>query len=112
MRKLLFALLFLLLGGFLATTNPDDDAFAEWIRERVEARLQDETGDGTLGRILTDMGASVVSGIASRAAERENWLLFSVYTIDLGADGRPDDEWRVLGLGGRFWQIATPEAVR
>lgn len=112
MKKLLSVILLLAVGGLLAKTNPDEADFRAWVEGRIEERLSSEAGRGRLGRILTDLGSSIAGTVATKAAERRDWLLFSTYTIDLGADAQSDEKWRFVGVGGQFLEIATPDAVR
>ena len=47
----------------------------------------------------------------ARAATRDDYLLFSLYRVDLGADGQPKDQWRFLGVAGEFFELSRPEIL-
>ena len=103
--------LIVLLGvaGFLFISNPTQDDFEVYIQERVADHLEDEAGDRALGRLLTDLGSDIVGSLAARVAERNEYFLFSTYTVDVGADGDPDEAWKFLGIAGFFVELSSPE---
>ena len=104
-------LLALVAGGLLAVlafTNPDAEAFQDYVQARSEEVLRRETGDGALGRLVSRLGSSVTGALAGNIGERHNYVLFSTYTIDL--DG--DDRWRFVGIGGHFFEWEAPAALQ
>jgi hypothetical protein len=110
MKRILSIIALLIVGGLLARSNPDEASFREYIEERVQNQLTDG-GQGRLGRILTDVGAGLAGSIAARAADRTDAVILSVYSVDLGADGRDDEKWVFLGIAGRFFEIRTPDSI-
>lgn len=112
MKKPILLVLLVATLALLVLSNPGEASFEAWVKDRVEDRVAEEAGDGALGRVLTDMGSSVVGGLASRAAVRSNWMLFSVYTIDLGLDGQEGGRWRFVGAVGTFVEIESPGSSR
>ncbi len=94
MKKVLIALG--IIAFLLVVTNPDHDDFGDWIQKRVEKEIQKEIGKD-LGKDnpFTDLikGAAGLTKFISKAATRDNYYLFSVYT--LGKD-------KFLGIGGQF----------
>jgi hypothetical protein len=32
--------------------------------------------------------------------------------VDLGADGRDEDEWRFVGVAGSFFELSRPEILQ
>lgn len=95
----------------LAIFNPGMDEFRLFIGDRAEQIIADETGDSVLGRALSGTGGSLASQYVARITERDNYILFSTYTIDL--DGRESDEehWSFLGIAGQFLELERPGAV-
>ena len=108
MNKVLTLIVVAGVAAFLFVTNPEREEFQVFIQERVEERLSEETRDRSLGRLLTDLGSDIVGTLAARVSERSNYLLWSVYTVDVGADGDPDEMWRFLGIAGTFIELSSP----
>ncbi len=93
----------------LAIFNPGMDQFRQFVRQRTELAIEEETGGSMLGRALSGAGASLAGDYVDRVTERENYYLFSTYTIDLdGAQGE-NQEWRFLGIAGQFFAVDRPE---
>ncbi len=95
--------------AFLFATNPSREEFEAYVQHRVEEKLGEDDEGGHLGRIMTDLGSQVVGSLAARISERSTFGLFSLYTVDVGADGNPDEDWRFLGVGGSFVEISSPD---
>lgn len=112
MRVVIIVVIALAAGGFLARTNPGSAEFRDFVKERVEKRLSAELGTERVGRIVTAFGTDVAGAIAARAAERTDYLLFSTYTVDLGADGRPEETWRFVGVAGSFFELSRPDILQ
>lgn len=95
----------------LAIFNPGMDTFRVFIGERAEQIIVDETGDSSLGRALSEAGGSLAGQYVDRITERDNYIIFSTYTIDL--DGRDSDEeqWSFLGIAGQFLELERPDAI-
>ncbi|MBO6574851.1 MAG: DUF4359 domain-containing protein [Rhodothermales bacterium] len=110
MKTTLRLIVVLGVAGFLYVTNPATPEFEAFIQQRVEERLREETGDRTLGRLLTDLGSDIVGSLAARVSERSDYGIFSVYTVDVGADGDPDEAWKFLGIAGQFVELSSPNA--
>jgi uncharacterized protein DUF4359 len=108
MKKVLGLMILVGVAGFIS--NPSKEAFEEYVQSRVEERLSQENPDQRrLGRLLTEMGSSIVGSLAARTTERRDFVVFSLYAVDIGADGDPDESWRFLGIGGTFFEISSPE---
>ena len=112
MRVFVFVVLALAAGGLLARYNPGKEEFRDFVKERVERRLSAEIGTERIGRIVTMFGTDVAGAIAARASRRTDYLLFSLYRVDLGADGRPEDEWKFVGVAGSFFELSRPEILQ
>ncbi len=105
-----------LIAGFglavLVFTNPGPDDFQAFVRTRSETTIRREAGEGTFGRLLSRFGSQVAGALVNRVSDRDDYLLFSVYTIDFGGDGHPDERWRFVGAAGRFFEIEAPASLR
>lgn len=110
MKNIAFVLVVVVLGGLLFATNPGPESFESYIQHRVEEKMRQEGGSRGLGRLLTDLGSSIVGSLAARVSDRSNYRLFSIYSVDVGADGDPNDAWRFLGIGGRFIELSSPDS--
>ena len=98
MKKLLALLL--VGAGVLFATNPDMEAFQDFVRTHAADQIQRKLGDGALPEALSGAGASLLSTQAPRITERRSYLVCSTYAVDLDRDGRPNG--RVLGIAGQF----------
>lgn len=95
----------------LAIFNPGMDDFRIFVRERTEILLQDEAGDSLLGRALSGAGASIAGEYVDRITERENYFVFSTYTIDLDGESTETDDWKFLGIAGQFLELHRPDSM-
>ncbi len=95
----------------LAIFNPGMDQFQTFVRQRTELAIQEETGGSMLGRALSGAGASIAGEYVDRVTDRNNYYLFSTYTIDLDDEGDEDQEWTFLGIAGQFVEMERPDAA-
>ncbi len=93
----------------LAFTNPTMAGFEAFAEQHAEAFLVKETGGPALGRALAGAGAGIAGSYLDRLAEREDYVLYSIYTVDLSTAPRDTSQWRILGIGGRFVELERPE---
>lgn len=112
MKVIVPLILLAFVAGFLARYNPDRTEFRAFVHEAVEEYMSQELGTERIGRIVTRFGTDVAASIAARSARREDYLLYSIYSVDLGADGRPEDQWRFLGIAGSFHELSRPDILR
>jgi hypothetical protein len=104
--------LYLLLIGFaLFVFNPDEDDFAAHVEKRSGEFFSSKVGDTKLSEILSDLGAGVTKALAGHVTERNNFFLFSIYTIDLDGEEADEDEWRFLGIATKFVTLKKPEGI-
>ncbi len=96
----------------LAVTNPSRADFRAFAEAHSERLLRQETGDSALGRALAGAGASLASAYIEEMAERQSYVFFSTFTLDLDGPERAGNEWRFLGIGGQFVEWERPEALR
>ena len=92
--------------------NPEMEAFQIFAEEQSARILQQQTGDSDLGRMLSGVGASLVGSNIHRFTERQNYGVFSIYTIDLDGDDEQEEEWRFLGIAGQFLELERPASLQ
>jgi len=111
--KIGFALLVVLLAT-LALFNPKPDDFNAFVQQRMQDTISDrarEAGGGLLGDIGGAIGGTLAGALARHTAERDNYLVASVYTIDMDGDEQNAEEWRFLGIAGQFIPLHTPDSL-
>lgn len=96
----------------LAFFNPGMDDFALFIETNAESLILEETGDTMLGRALSGAGGNLAGQYVRRITDRRNYFVFSTYTIDLDGSESDEEEWRFLGMAGRFVELERPQTVR
>lgn len=109
MKFLLLGLVVLL--GVLAFLNPSPDAFEAFARERTRDVVSEnarEAGGGVFGNLAGALAGEVAGAMAGGAVVRHNYVVFSTYTLDLNGTQREGEEWRFLGIGGQFVELARP----
>lgn len=103
-----FAILLSILLVVLIATNPGPERFERFVEQRVAEAVAAEVPEaGPLGRL----GGQLAGRLVRQNVERDNYVLFSVYTLRLPAAGIEQD-WRFLGVGGFFVETQRPEALR
>lgn len=110
MRTALALVLVILIA--LAFFNPEMEQFRTFVEAQSERILLQETGEGRLGRFFSGVGSALAGSYVDRITERDNYVFFSVYTIDLDGPEQEENEWRFLGLGNQFIELERPEALR
>ncbi len=98
MKKL--AALAVIGAALLIVTNPGMDDFQGFVRTYAADRIQREMGGGPLSDLLSGAGGELLAGNVSEIAERESYVVCSLYTLDLDGDGRPNGQ--ALGVAGQF----------
>ena len=101
-------LFLIVLVGALVYTNPGMDAFKTHVEDEAAALIREETGsDSWLGDALGTLAGSALARRADAYTTRTNYLVASVYAVDMDRNGEPELKW--LGLGNRFIQLDTRE---
>ncbi len=108
MRTLLFLAI---LAVVLFLFNPGQDDFYEFIESKSSTYFQNEIGESKLGDLLAQWGGDVTRFLAAQATERQNYLLFSTYTIDLDGSEKDENDWRFVGVAGQFFEWDRPEGL-
>jgi hypothetical protein len=96
----------------LAFLNPSMDDFALFAETHAENLILQETGDTMLGRALSGAGGNLAGEYVKRITERDNYLIFSTYTIDFDGSDSDEEDWEFLGIAGRFVELERPESMR
>jgi hypothetical protein len=103
-------------GALLLSTNPGPEAFERFVAEEVSREVQALPGGVTeLPGVLGDLGAvggAALGRLARSQARRDNYHVASVYTLDLSGGRREGEQWRFLGILGRFVELERPERLR
>ncbi len=103
-------LLLILVVALLAISNPDKDDFAEFAREESAELMAGQT-DGVLGGALGRLGGDLIGSQVGRFVSRDNYLVASVYTLDLDGPNANAQDWRFLGVAGQFVELSRPDAL-
>ncbi len=96
----------------LAFTNPAMGDFETFAEAHLETVLVREMGDSVLGRALAGAGAGIAGAHVERITERTDYVLYSLYTVDLDGSADEADDWRFLGIGGQFVELQRPASLR
>ena len=108
MKKALFLILLTATVTYLAITNPNQEAFSEFLQDHIHEYVSQRTG---LSTTLTRLGQKIFApnGVdMSEVSDRHNYLVCSVHTIptsmvNLELVGfRDEEEIKFLGIAGRF----------
>lgn len=108
----LFLLIILVLAGAAVWTNPGPDDFSTYVESRTRDKLMEQAGDTDLGRALSSLGSSLAGSFSQKVTERKNYLVFSVYTLDLDGPDASEGDWKFLGAAGSFYELNRPESVQ
>ncbi len=101
--------LLLMVAGVLYLYNPSPRAFQEYVQNQVAAHLQQELEGSVIGYAFAGTEAELAAVLARKAARRDNYYFWSIYTVDPDGDDGERDYWRFLGIGGQFFLIERPK---
>jgi len=94
-------LLFVLVGGGLYLTNPDQEAFSVFLAEYVQSELEDEVpGESELGKVFRKGLGQIAGAAGSKLAERKDLTVASIYTIEIAGTTHV-----FLGMAGQFFPL-------
>ena len=108
MKSLLFVLIVL---GTLALFNPSPDDFTAFVQERAQDVVTEHgraAGGALFGSVAGALAGEVAGALAGGSMERHNYLLGSVYALDLNGMEEEGGEWRFVGIGGQFFEVERP----
>ncbi len=103
--------LLLLLMITLVFFNPDMEEFKVFVEKQSKGLLQEQVVGSPFGEALSGIGSRLAGSYIDRVTERENYVFFSIYTIDLDGKGKSENEWRFLGIEGTFFEVKRPSAL-
>jgi hypothetical protein len=92
----------------LAVLNPGMDDFETFAAKHAKTELEQKMGDSRMGDVAEEAGGGIVERYASKLAKRKNYVLFSIYTIDLDGPEQNKQHWRFLGIADRFVELEHP----
>ena len=98
-------IILLVVALILALTNPDKDDFKDFVTQNIQKELVKKGKNDQVSQIfkpLADGLAQLGGSLSSAFAHRENYYLFSIFT--LGPENEPDAP-RYLGIGTQFFRL-------
>ena len=95
----------------LAYFNPGMEDFRLFVGSQSEILIRQEAGDGAIADLLATIGGRFASDHIDRITERRNYVIFSTYTINVDVVGTDDDDWKFLGIPGRFVETQRPRSL-
>lgn len=103
-------ILFIVVFGTLALFNPTETDFANFAQEKAQTIVSDRVREsaGYMGEMGASMMGMLARQVASGSVERSNYVIASLYTIDLNGPQRGGGEWVFLGAGGQFFELERP----
>lgn len=110
MRTALVALVIVVIA--LVWFNPDMEDFKGFVALQSERILLNEAGESELGRVLSGVAGSLAGSYVDRITERNNYFVFSTYTIDFDGAEAEGEEWAFVGIAGQFFEMDQPETIR
>ena len=105
-------LLFIALVIVLFVTNPTPESFAVYAEENVAEELRTAAEDLPASDFLSDLGGIAAGALVRRHADRDNYLVASVYTLDLDGRASEAEDWTFLGIAGLFFELHHPESLQ
>ena len=98
----------------LFLTNPSMDDFQQFVQREAGGEIARQSGrvpGGALGGLVGDLGGAVAGRVVRELADRDSYLLWSVYSMDFNGRAEEGGEWRFLGIGTQFIELEKPEAL-
>jgi hypothetical protein len=108
MRSLLVLVLIVVL---LAVFNPDEQDFKAFVRDHAGEMVGSRAGGGRLGDVLGSLGGGLAADAVMRVTRRDNYYIFSTYTVDLTRGAATAQEWKFLGIATQFIELKRPDAL-
>ena len=109
-----FALILAILVATLALFNPSHADFQAFVQDKLQETISDHAraaGGGLFGEVAGALGGALAGAFASGVVERDNYVVCSVYTVDLDGPNRDAEEWRFLGVAGQFIPLKKPASL-
>jgi hypothetical protein len=94
MKGLIITIVVVAVLGLLVATNPTSEDYSAYLQQDI---ARDATAGGGVPDGLASLLGGVAGGLLSSTATRNNYLLFSTYSVELGAEDK-----LTLGILGNF----------
>jgi hypothetical protein len=118
MLAIIVALVVLVILGLLASTNPGERDFEDYVSGKINAQMKEKGGSGNFFEQFLGRAAGMT---ASKMTRRDNYVLFSIFEFEASFIRliKPDfPRIRFLGIAGRIIplskvnleELATPAA--
>ena len=88
--------------------NPELDDFKDHIAEINFELNQDIQQNNPLGRTITRTNQDPIPTIVGSSIKEKNFLMFSIYELDIGTSVTRPVVWRYVGILGMFFEIDSP----
>jgi len=102
MLTIVIALVVLVILGLLASTNPNEKTFEDYVAGKVNAGMKEKGGSDNLFEQFAGRAAGMT---ASKVTRRDNYVLFSLFEFEASFIRliKPDfPRIRFLGIAGRI----------
>ena len=97
MKRIMVLIILIIICLGLYITNPTRDNFKVFVEENFRRELADDNG---LTRFVSGTIASMTGKLASTISTREDYYLFSIYSLKIR-----DEEMKFIGVFNRFLPI-------
>lgn len=104
LRNLLIVLALLAVAGYF--TTPEQPAFDVWMKAKAKQKLDENAEEGLFGGTLNAFFGNVLGWLGTAATTRENFLVASLYIVDLGSK-----EYRYLGVFTTFIPLQLSDPI-
>lgn len=110
--KLGIVVIAILLAALIAL-NPGPDRFEKVLESKIRDELQQSGTEmvGEAGGVLGDFLGVQVAPLAGAAFQRENFYVFSLYSLDLNGE-EEGGTWKFLGIANTFLPLEQPDFNR
>ncbi|MGD9506519.1 MAG: DUF4359 domain-containing protein [Syntrophobacteraceae bacterium] len=106
MKTLSFTILVIALLGLMVYTNPSANDFKFYVQQHISQEIQKDSQD-PVGQVLGSIMGGIAGGLASTQAIRDDYVFFSVYTLQWG-----QERLRAVGVFRNFFLLDKPDWPR
>jgi hypothetical protein len=93
----IISIFFILLAIIMIATNPTEDRFKNYIKERLKKEAREK---GNFSGAVMELFAGPTSWIAGSSTKRKNYIFFSSYTVTI-----MDEEFSYIGIFNNFIEL-------
>jgi len=97
MKRLIVLIIVIIICFGLNITNPAREDFQVFINDVISKEFISNTDNGVLVNFISGVASSFVSKTAYNSTTRDNYYLFSIYTVNL-----MDEEYKFIGIFNTF----------